>query len=230
MHDRILYSDDHIIAVNKRAGEVIHKSKMVHDAPDVLIDNLRDIYGANVYPVHRLDRKTSGVVLFVRNSEAARNIQAQFIAGSVRKTYHAIVRGYVPEEFELDSPMENDRGKIQEALTKGYRLKHFEIDLPHNGFETSRYTLAELHPLTGRYHQLRKHMAHFRHPIIGDRPHGCCQQNRIWKKDLGNDRMFLHAVKVEFSHPVSNEALAIDAPYENSFEWGLGLLKMRDLQ
>lgn len=227
--DRILYEDDHLLVVNKQAGEVVHKSKMTHNVSSVLIHELRALLGPDVYPVHRLDRKTSGALIFARHAEAARAIQAVFIEGQIKKTYGAIVRGFVPESFALDSPMENDRGKMQDALTTGERVRHFEIDLPHNGFDTSRYALVDLYPKTGRYHQLRKHMAHFRHPIIGDRPHGCCQQNRIWKKELGNDRMFLHARRIEFKHPLTSEDMVIDAPHERSFTEGLDILKGRNL-
>jgi len=226
--DRILYRDDDLVAVNKLAGEVVHMSKMVHNASSVLLRELRGVIGPNVYPIHRLDRKTSGVVLFARHADSARAIQSLFLTGAVKKTYSAIVRGFVPDSFELDSPMENDRGKVQDALTRGSRVRHFEIDFPHNGFETSRYALVDLQPKTGRYHQLRKHMAHFRHPIIGDRPHGCCQQNRIWKQEFGNDRMFLHARLIELEHPTTKSTLIIEAPYEASFEVGLNFLISRD--
>ena len=130
--DRILYEDDHMLVVNKQAGEVVHKSKMAHNVSSVLIYELRALLGPDVYPVHRLDRKTSGALIFARHAEAARAIQAVFIEGQIKKTYGAIVRGFVPESFALDSPMENDRGKMQDALTIGERVRHFEIDLPHN--------------------------------------------------------------------------------------------------
>lgn len=187
----IIYESEDLIAINKPHGLLVHRSKIARDADEFALQMLRDQIGMKVFLGHRLDRKTSGVLLFTKSSESNSIIQALFREREVDKTYFAIARGFV-EDCIIDSPLEVD-GKIQEALTNVKCLEQYELDLALGKYQTSRYSLLEIKPETGRFHQIRKHLAHIRHPIIGDRPHGCSKQNRMWKQEFQMSKMMLHA-------------------------------------
>ena len=188
---------------------------------------LRDQIGMRVYPAHRLDRKTSGVLLFTKSKESNPLVQKLFRERKVIKKYKAIVRGFTPEEGIIDYQL-REGSKIQEAQTGFQRLQTFEIDVPSGNFSTSRYSLVELTPRTGRHHQLRKHMAHIFHPIIGDRPHGCNKQNRIWKEQFGMMTMMLHAESLSFEFPVGEE-ICINASLSKEFSRVLKILVERGI-
>ena len=196
----IIYESAKLIAINKPHGLLVHRTKLAADAKEFAIQLLREQIGQRVYPAHRLDRKTSGALLFTKTSESNKQIQALFRERKVKKVYRALVRGFVLENGIIDYPLSDDT-KTQTAITHYFPLKQFEIPLPFGKFPTSRYTLIELKPETGRFHQLRKHMAHFRHPIIGDRPHGCNKQNKLWKERFGMTKMLLHAHSLAFTWP-----------------------------
>ncbi len=213
----ILHSDNHLVAINKPHGLLVHKSMIAADASEFAIQLLRDQLGRRVYPVHRLDRKTAGVLLFALDHETDSLMQQQFMRHETVKVYHAIVRGFMDEEGVIDYPLVNEKGQSQEAVTHYRRLKTAELDIPSSGFNTSRFSLVEVRPLTGRMHQIRKHLAHVFHPIIGDRPHGCNKQNRLFLEKWNHNDMLLHAVSLEFTHPLSGEKLKITAPYQESF-------------
>ncbi len=178
----------------------MHRSKIAADATEFAVQLLRDQIGQKVYPVHRLDRKTSGVLLFAKTPEANSELAILFQERKIKKTYIAIVRGWLKEkEGLIDYALKND-GKTQDAQTYFKAIREFEIPLPHGQFLTSRYSLLELRPRTGRFHQIRKHLAHIRHPILGDRPHGCNKQNRLWKEKFGLTKMMLHAKELSFNY------------------------------
>lgn len=223
----ILYADDYLVAVNKPNGMAVHQSRM-HPADEIFaLQTLRDQIGQRVYPAHRLDKKTSGVLLFGLSKEMDSALQTLFGNQKVKKTYQAIVRGYLADEKgQIDYALTNDRGHRQEAITDYRVLKQFEIPHAIGKHTTSRYSLLELKPQTGRFHQLRKHLAHIHHPIIGDRPHGCNKQNRYWKHEFENDAMLLHANHLCFEHPVGKKLIEIGAPYSEAFERGLAILKL----
>ncbi|KAF0128971.1 MAG: tRNA pseudouridine65 synthase [Bacteroidetes bacterium] len=214
----ILHSDDHLVAINKPHGLLVHKSMIAADASEFAIQLLRDQLGRRVYPAHRLDRKTAGVLLFALDHETDSLMQQQFMRHETVKVYHAIVRGFMDEEGVIDYPLVNEKGQSQEAVTHYRRLKTAELEIPSSGFNTSRFSLVEVRPLTGRMHQIRKHLAHVFHPIIGDRPHGCNKQNRLFLEHWNHNDMLLHAVSLEFTHPVSGEKLKITASYQDSFQ------------
>lgn len=220
----ILYQDNEIIAVNKPHGIAVHASKMYKDDKDFVLQMLRNQIEKKVFPAHRLDKKTSGVLLFSLTESMNKLLQTLFAEGKVDKTYHALVRGYVMNNGEIDYPLINNEGKKQEALTKYNFLQQFEIPLASANNTTSRYSLLELAPKTGRYHQLRKHLAHIFHPIIGDRPHGCNKQNKLWKEKFRHDTMMLHAKSIKFIHPISAKLVEIEAPYSAEFEKGLDIV------
>ena len=221
----ILYRDETIIAINKPHGLAVHSSKIHRNDEQFALQLLRDQIGQKVYPAHRLDKKTSGVLLFSLQKELDGPSQMLFANDKVKKTYHAIVRGYLKPAGEINYTLTNLKGKKQEAITRYKVLNQFEICIDLGMFPTSRYSLVELQPQTGRYHQLRKHMAHLMHPIIGDRPHGCNKQNKYWKDVFKLDTMMLHAKQLEFPHPLSNELIQISAPYSIDFQRGLEIVE-----
>jgi tRNA pseudouridine65 synthase len=214
----IIYQDSDLVAINKPHGLLVHRSVIAADTDIFAVQLLRDQLGQKVNPVHRLDRKTAGVLLFALNDEVNSLMQQQFQNGQVKKTYHAIVRGFTPDSGEIDYPLKREDGTVQDAFTSYKTLQRTEVPFPIGKHPTSRYSLVELTPTTGRMHQLRKHMAHIFHPIIGDRPHGCNKQNRYFKENLAMTSMMLHAGKLEFVHPVSGCNLSINAPYCSDFQ------------
>ncbi|CAA6830133.1 MAG: tRNA pseudouridine synthase C (EC [uncultured Aureispira sp.] len=224
----ILYQDAHLVVINKPNGLLVHRSSMANDADEFAVQLLRDQIGQFVYPVHRLDRKTSGVLVFALDKETTRLLQEEMQKKQTVKEYHAIVRGYFPEEIKVDYALTNDRGKVQEAITRFERLKTTEIDLPLGKYSTSRYSLIKAFPETGRMHQIRKHCNHLRHPIIGDRPHGCSKQNRLFKERWNMTTMLLHAKKLVLFHPFSKEKLRIEARFPAEFLRMQATLLLRD--
>lgn len=230
----ILYQSGELVAVNKPHGLLVHRSTIASDASEFAVQLLRDQLGQRVYPVHRLDRKTGGVLLFALDETMNSMMQQQFADGQVEKTYLAIVRGYTPDELDIDYPLRVDErsagsanakvGTVQDAFTRLKTLRRTEIPLPFGKHATSRYSLVELTPTTGRLHQLRKHMAHIFHPIIGDRPHGCNKQNRLFKEQFGLETMLLHAQRIRFRHPLTGEELTITAPWQAEFSRMLTVL------
>lgn len=218
----IVYEDDELIAINKPHGLLVHRSRIANDASVFALQLLRDQIGQHVYPIHRLDRKTSGVLLFAKNREALVAIHQLFTERKVYKTYWAIVRGFVPDDGVIDYALTHE-GKSSDAVTHYTVKDRFEIDLPHGKFQTSRYSLLELMPRTGRFHQIRKHMAHIRHPILGDRPHGCNKQNRLWKREFNMIKMMLHAHSLKFTWKEKDYEL--EAKESNEFVRVLDILK-----
>ena len=218
----ILYEDDSLIAINKPHGLLVHRTKIAADATEFAVQLLRDQIGQRVFPVHRLDRKTSGVLLFAKTEAANSYMQQRFLNRELSKTYHALVRGYTKAEGTIDYALTDASNKTKAAVTHYKTLEQYELDLPFGKHNTSRYSLVELAPETGRFHQLRKHMAHIFHPIIGDRPHGCNKQNRLWKEKYGMDKMLLHASRLEFSNEKGLD-IVIAAPKSQLFQEVLAL-------
>ena len=206
------------MAVNKPHGLLVHRSAIAADTAEFAVQILRDQIGLKVYPVHRLDRKTAGVLLFALTGEMNRLMQMQFQEGQVEKNYHAVVRGFTPDHLEIDYPLKRDDGLVQDAFTAFKTIKKVELELPFGQHATSRYSLVDLHPTTGRMHQLRKHMAHIFHPIIGDRPHGCNKQNKFFKEHFKMDVMLLHAIKLRFTHPGTGQFIEISGDYQPEFK------------
>ena len=215
----ILYQDSHLVAINKPHGLLVHRSKIASNTDVFALQILRNQLGTYVYPIHRLDRKTSGVLIFALDKKTASAFQEQLSSHSVEKKYLAIVRGFFPDDITmLDYPLTNDRGKQQEALTHFKKIKQVEIDIPFGKHKTSRYSLVEVMPKTGRMHQIRKHLSHLRHPIIGDRPHGCNKQNKLFKEKWNMTTMLLHAKEWKGIHPITKSSLEISANLSPEFE------------
>lgn len=213
----ILYQDDDLIAVNKPAGVAVHRSKMVGNAEEFLIDLLREQMGGNVFLAHRLDRATSGVLLIARSSEMAASLGEQFMGRSVRKQYLAVVRGWPePDAGLIDYALPGSRetGPRREASTRYRRLATVEVPIELGRYPQQRYALVHAEPETGRFRQIRKHLAHIHHPVIGDCQHGRGDHNRLYKQHFGCHRMLLHAQRLRFAHPLDGRPMIIDAPLD----------------
>lgn len=209
-----MFRGDGLVAVDKPSGWVVHPG-MTRDAiacNDVLARQL----GGPVWPVHRLDRGTSGVVLFALEVEAARALQGLFSTGAVRKRYWAIVRGAPPREGLIDHPIPNDEGGARvEARTRFVTLEtiaiaaHVDRGDPER-FRNQRYSTVAAEPLTGRFHQIRRHLKHLGHPLIGDANYGRREHNRVWAERFGLARLALHAEAIELEW--RGEPLRVEAP------------------
>ena len=216
----ILYQDDALIAVNKPANLAVHRSKMVGNAEAFLIDLLREQLGDSMYLAHRLDRATSGVLLAARSKEVAAALGEQFMARAVHKQYLVVVRGWPePAEGTIDYPLPGSRetGPRREARTCYRRLATVEVPIALGRYPQQRYALLLAEPETGRFRQIRKHLAHLHHPVIGDCQHGRGDHNRLYKQHFGCHRMLLHAWRLRFAHPVTAAAMEIEAPLDAAF-------------
>ena len=224
---KIIYEDDHLIAINKPHGLLVHRSKLANDVKIFALQLLRNQIGQKVYPAHRLDRKTSGVLLFTKSKEVNSSVQQLFQKRLVHKEYLAIVRGHLDDNGIIDYPLVHNE-KSKEAQTKYTTLNRFEIPIPFGKFDTSRYCLLRVVPSTGRHHQIRKHLAHIFHPIIGDRPHGCNKQNKLWKESFRMTNMLLHAKALQIEYPDKN-GIKIEAEVSRVFKESLELLQKQSL-
>jgi tRNA pseudouridine65 synthase len=195
-----LHQDDSLLAVGKPAGLAVHRGA----AQDRIfaLQIVRDRTGRHVHAVHRLDRATSGVLLFALDPGTARRMRERFAAGAVAKRYLALVRGIPPESGVIDHPIPRDvNGPRVPAVTEFRRLATFE-----------RYALVEARPRTGRRHQIRRHLKHISHPLIGDVRYGKGEHNRLFRERFGLHRLALHACELAFEHPETGEMLRIAAP------------------
>ena len=224
----IVYIDDHLVVVHKPADLLVHRSPIDRRETRFALQLVRDLIGRRVYPVHRLDRPTSGVLLFGLTPEAAQTVCQSFIDGEVTKTYLAVVRGVTASKGVIDYPLfeEPDRladpfaapdKEAQSAVTGYRRLAETELPFAVGRHPTSRYSLVEAHPGTGRRHQLRRHFKHLFHPIIGDTKYGEGRHNRLFREAFDCHRLLLAAVELTFPHPASGRPLTVCAPPEASF-------------
>jgi tRNA pseudouridine65 synthase len=214
---QILFRDHWLCAIGKPPGIMVHRSNIGTDREFVL-QKLRDQLGQRVWPVHRLDRATSGVLLFALDPETARRLGQAFMDRRVVKRYLAVVRGWTDELGEIDHPLaRHDKGERREARTRYRRLAHCELPIPVGGFETARYSLIEARPETGRRHQIRRHCKHISHHLIGDTTYGDGRHNRLFRQHLQCDRMLLHASRLELDHPQDGRRLELAAPLDGEF-------------
>lgn len=196
----ILYRDDRLVAVDKPGGLLVHRSNEASDRT-ALLQLVRDQIGAFLYPVHRLDRAASGVVLFALDREAAAAAQARLGAAETEKLYLALVRGSTEMEFESRKPLHSDAGRLQEAWTEFRTLR-----------KLSRCSLLQVRLRTGRRHQIRRHLAHLAHHIIGDVRYGKGRINRYMREAYGLPRLFLHARRLHLAHPITGDPLTVESP------------------
>lgn len=216
----ILYQDEALIAVNKPANLAVHRSKMVGNAEEFLIDLLREQVGDSAYLAHRLDRATSGVLLVARSKEVAAALGEQFMSRLVHKQYLVVVRGWPePAEGTIDYPLPGSRetGPRREARTRYRRLATTEVPIALGRYPQQRYALLLAEPETGRFRQIRKHLAHIHHPVIGDCQHGRGDHNRLYKQHFACHRMLLHAWRLDFRHPQTGEPMTLQAPLDGEY-------------
>ena len=215
----ILYRDADYVAVDKPPGLQVHRSWISEESDVFLLQRLRDQIGQRVFTIHRLDRPTSGVILFALSSEAARKLCGIFENREVEKRYLAIVRGYTDDQGHIDYPLQEEPHKpAQEAITDYRTLARVELPIPVGRYNTARYSLVEIKPLTGRSRQIRKHFHHIFHPLIGDTSHGEGRHNRLFREHFNVQRLLLHAWQLRFRHPDSGELVTINAPLPREFE------------
>lgn len=222
----ILFQDDHLIAIDKPAGLLVHRSDIDRHETRFAVQLLRDQLGRRVYPAHRLDKGTSGVLLFAFEPAIVKALTRQFEAGTVEKTYLAVVRGWPPEAGTIDHPLVrkyDDYGRqlppteAQPALTHYRRLATIELPVAVDRYPTSRYALVALKPQTGRQHQLRRHLKHISHPIIGDATYGKGIHNRFFQQAFCCQRLLLTCIHLGFRHPVSVEKVAVGTTAGDQF-------------
>ena len=208
----ILYRDDYLIAVHKPPGIHVHPTALSR-GEDSCMRILRDQIGRWVYPVHRLDRATSGVLLFALSSRAADRLIRLFTERRITKRYLAVVRGWVEEEGEIDHPLREEKHKPPAgAITRYRRLATVEFPWPVGQFDSARYSLVAVFPVTGRKNQIRKHFAHIGHPIIGDVQYGDGRHNRLFREKFALHRLLLLATTLSFIHPYTDQSLSVYAP------------------
>ncbi len=225
---KILYRDDDLIAIDKPSGLLVHRSEIDRRETRFAVQLLRDQIGQKVYPVHRLDRGTSGVLLFALNAHTARLLNENFADQQPQKTYLAVVRGHPADHGQIDHPItrqpdereyvhDNAQLNAQPALTDYQTLARCELPFAVDRYPQSRYALLQLSPHTGRRHQLRRHLKHIAHPIIGDATHGKGVHNRFFQQQFQVGRMLLHAVTLSIQHPHQPQTLLLTAPVTGEF-------------
>ncbi|MBD2858516.1 tRNA pseudouridine(65) synthase TruC [Spongiibacter sp. KMU-158] len=232
----ILYRDDSLIAINKPSGLLVHRSPIDRHETRFAIQLLRDQIGQRVYPAHRLDKPTSGVLLFALDKDTASKMGEAFRQHQLSKTYLAVVRGHCPDQGTIDHALREDpdsRIKRQEDAPAQDAISHYRclaktvLDVEIETYPQSRYSLVEVEPETGRRHQIRRHLKHISHPIIGDAKHGRGRHNRYFATELNCPRLLLHAQQLKFDHPITGASMIINAPLDDCF---YQLLKRFDWQ
>lgn len=224
----IIYQDPWLVAIHKPSGLLVHKSPIDKHEKRYAMRLLRNQLGQWVYPVHRLDKPTSGLLLFALDSESAAWLGSQFERQQIGKRYLALVRGYTPEQGLIDHPLREiaaykdqqslaDQKEAKAAQTHYQYRARFELPFPDGRFETSRYSLLDLAPLTGRKHQIRRHLKHISHPIVGDVKYGKGTHNRLFRERFNSTRLLLACTSMQINHPHHETPLSIDCPLAEDF-------------
>lgn len=224
----VIYQDDHLVAVHKPSGLLVHRSQLDRHASEFAVQMLRDQLGRHVHPVHRLDRATSGVLLFAFDTDVARRLGESFMTRAVHKSYLAVVRGTPDEQGEVEHALRvrddlpgratrHPPAAAQPALTRFRRLAACELPFAVDRYPTARYALMGLVPESGRRHQLRRHMKHLSHPVIGDSTYGKSRHNRFFAQQFGCSRLLLAAVELRLPHPLDGTPLRLCAPPSADF-------------
>lgn len=229
MHLPLLHLDDHFVAIDKPAGLLVHRTGLAAGASEFALQLLRDQLGREVHPCHRLDRPTSGVLLFALSKSAQSHAEQQFMAQKASKTYEAIVRGWTEPEGLIDYSLkqEDPPHREQEARTRYLRIAKSQLPLAVSRYSTARFSLLQLHPETGRKHQLRRHLAHIRHPIPGDTRHGDGAQNQLLREHFNARFLLLRATHLKLPHLNGFKTLEIKAGLEPEFERVKAELKLK---
>ncbi|MEE4638419.1 MAG: pseudouridine synthase [Wenzhouxiangella sp.] len=214
---RILFYDRWLCAIDKPSGLMVHKTAIGDDRVFAL-QRLRDQLGQRVWPLHRLDRATSGVLLFALDADTAAAVGQQIMERQVDKRYLAVVRGFTEPSGCIDHPLSTgDQRPDQAAVTEYRRLATMELPEPVGRYPVARYSLVEVQLRTGRTHQIRRHFKHIFHPLIGDTTYGEGRHNRLFRRRFGCQRLLLHAVELTLAHPWTQQTLAVRAATRGSF-------------
>ncbi|SMF93511.1 tRNA pseudouridine65 synthase [Methylomagnum ishizawai] len=224
----ILYQDDWLVAVHKPAGLLVHRSAIDRHETRYALQMTRDLLGRRVYPVHRLDKPTAGILLFALDVDMARRLTGVFAAGGVEKLYTAVVRGHTAGWGVIDYALAEEADPMtdalaqpdkpaQPALTHYRRLATTELPFPVGRYASCRYSWLAISPKTGRKHQIRRHMKHIFHPVVGDTSHGDGRHNQFFRGHFGCHRLLLAAIRLRFVHPATGAGLALTAPLDPEF-------------
>lgn len=233
-----IYRDDWLLAVHKPAGLLLHRSPIDRHETEFALQYARALNGGkHVYPVHRLDRPTSGLLLFARDQSTASQLGKAFMDGAVSKTYLALVRGWIAEQGEINQALRehsidrhDDREQpLKEALTRFHCLARTEIAVAIESYPQSRYSLVELQPVSGRKHQLRRHMQRISHPIIGDTNYGRTRHNHYFAQRFGHSRLMLAATGLQLQHPITRQALRLESGLQEDFIQRLSIFEPSQL-
>lgn len=222
---QIVYEDEQIVVINKPHDLLVHKTALAKDVEENAVDILSEQLGTKVYPVHRLDRKTSGLLLFTKNNAVVSYYQGCLSHEKTVKKYVALVRGFFPDGINLERSIPDKNDKLKSAETEFKCIEKFEVNWENDRYNTTRFSLVNAFPKTGRMHQIRRHLSHLNHPIIADRPHGCNKLNKMFLEKHNFKTMLLHAEKLEFFLPDQNRFLTFEAPLQNDFQETLNLIR-----
>ncbi len=233
---KILYLDQDVVVVHKPSGLLVHRSAIDRHETRFLLQMLRDQIGQHVYPVHRLDKPTSGLMVLALHKQAATRLTSSFTERQTKKSYLAVVRGYVNDQV-IDYPLKELHDKMtdhladkdksaQDAVTQLKLIDTVEVPEPVGRYASARFSLVKLFPRTGRKHQLRRHMAHIRHPILGDTTHGDGKQNKFARSYLNLNRLALIADELSFPHPTSNECQQFTTDIDDDLKRVFGLFAL----
>jgi tRNA pseudouridine65 synthase len=222
----ILYRDDWLCVVNKPPGLLVHRSPIDRHETRFAVQMVRDQLGRRVFPLHRLDKGASGALAFALDEPTARAMSAAFASQQVAKSYLAVVRGWPEEAGVIEHPLATVQdayapvptSRPKPARTSYRRLAIVELPWRVDRYPTSRYALLRLDPDTGRRHQLRRHLAHVAHPIIGDSTYGKGRHNRLFAETFGVRRLLLACVRLEFTHPVTGQPVVVSARPGTDFD------------
>ena len=225
----ILYQDETLIAINKPPGLLVHRSPIDKKETRFAVQQLRDQIGRHVFPVHRLDRPTSGVLLFTYSGDTASQLGIQLMQKQVKKQYAAVVRGHMrgtgfidyPLKYRYDKFADKDKKRQlapQAAQSEYTAVRRYELPYPSGRYPTSRFSLIMLSPLTGRKHQLRRHCAHVRHPILGDTTHGDGKQNKFLRETFTFENLALSCTQLGIFHPDSGKWTEITSPVHDAMQ------------
>lgn len=234
----ILFEDQDLIVINKPHGLLVHRTKMDFFETESVVDLMREQLKSQIFTIHRLDKPTSGVLVMAKNQEMARLMSEEFAGRNVHKKYIAFVRGVLKEDTSIDHPLKEELDDIsdkkanrnkppQDALTRVKLLGKVELPVQVDKYPTSRYSLVEATPITGRKHQIRRHLRHINHPIIGDITHGSGKHNRFFENEYKIRKLLLTCTEISFKHPKTMTQLTIEAPLSSEFS---DLLKKLDIQ
>ncbi len=226
---QILYEDQSYVAIHKPAGLLVHPSKIDSHEKITAVQILREQLQKQIFPVHRLDKPTSGVMIFALNSIAAEQLASQFRVNEVQKKYIALVRGHLKQEQLLDYPLKEELDAIadkhssqertaQQAQTWLHPVEYIEIPVRVDRYPTTRYSLVYASPKTGRKHQIRRHLRHLNHPIIGDVAHGCGEHNKYFEQRFQKRRLFLSCLQMTFFHFELNKSISVQSEICEDFK------------